>query len=301
MQTDFSHQSQVVQSGRSKKQGSNPDRHQNGLSSLFVKVGLVLIVLAVGILVFGWLLMSGGSVLLQSDTAAIVVFVPQGVAETQSIAVSVLDPLSHRNKLWFVTATTPISLQQSSDTAALTQQLGIATSEVYPLSVTQLQPHIKLLVARQALLSWKEPQKLLRLASLAVLLPSSETVPVTDAHSWGEALALQLQPLEDAANDCPLGVSNTTGVSGLGRSFGQFLTNQGLTVRRVTDRDDTLGQTQVLYDETAAQSCQALLMALKHVLPAQTPFSSREGILGEYRVPVMILLGEDSVWLLNRQ
>lgn len=301
MQTDFSDRSKASHSASTSKKRSLRSGRQMLPDSLFVKVGMVIIGLAVGTLVFGWLLMSGSSVLFQSDTAAIVVFVPQDASQTQHIAVSVLDPLSHRNKLWFVTSATPIRIAQQSDTAAVTQQLGIATSEVYPLSVSQLQPHIKLLVARQAVLSWQEPRKMVRLFSLAVVLPSSEQVSVTDAHAWGEALALQLQPLEDAASDCPIGVSNTTGVSGLGRSFGQFLTNQGLTVRRVTDRDETLGQTQVLYDESVSQTCQALLAALTHVLPGQTPFSSRAAVLSEYRVPVMILLGEDSLVLLNRE
>lgn len=267
----------------------------------WISIGLLLIV---GVLLTSWLVGAGIPSLFISPYPKFILIVPANYQNqpTSKLAAVFLDQRSHRTKSWFLTSQNQLQLRAEhslEQTGMASQELGVILSEIIPIVDTEVTAQFRYQLLKTAVSIWNQPATVGKLVLLALLIPTPQVEEHPEFRQWGEAVARDLQPMELAAATCSIGVSNTTGQSGLGRRMADFLANQGAVIRRITDSEEKLVTTQVLIDQELAAPCRALQTELLRVLPANVPVTQQTGIFQEFRVPLVVLIGSDSAVLLT--
>lgn len=279
-----------------KPSDKNLQDRQSSRSRWLISGGILLIV----VFVTGWLLSTGLSTFLLPMYPEVIVVLPQTNESTNisTLAILVLHQDAHRTSGHLLKLNQPMSVTSSnSETSSkeLSFSSGLMINRVLILPDRILSTgSLRWQIWQLAQTNWQEPLVAIDYLKLGLIKPDLQEETVSDLQKWGEGMAKRVRPLEVRSQKCSIGVSNTVGLSGLGKQYADFLAQQGATVRRVTNAAETLPNSQVLIDEGSRGDCVDLVPVISDLFSNQVPITHQAGVTSQYRVPMMILLGGDS-------
>lgn len=269
---------------------------QSSKSRWLISGGVLLLV----VLVTGWLLSTGLSSFLLPVYPEVIAVLSQTDDSNKiaSLAVLVLHQDAHRTSGHLLKLHQPLVVDSStSETSSreLSFATGLMINRVLILPESELSTSsLRWQFWQLAQSNWREPLVAMDYFKLGLITPNLQEETVSDLEKWGGGMAKRARPLEVRSKKCSIGVSNTVGLSGLGKQYANFLAQQGATVRRVTNATTTLPNSQVLIDETSREDCVDMVPVISDLFSNQVPIAHQAGVTDQYRVPMMILLGSDS-------
>ncbi len=270
-------------------------------SRWLISGGVVLVL----VLVTGWLLGMGMSSFLLPMYPEVLVILPatNDSGNIDNLAVLVLHQDAHRTSGQILKLNQPISianLTQNNLSRALSSKIGLMVNRIIFFPERELDSgSFRWQFWQLAQNNWRAPLVALDYLKLGLVTPDLQEESISNLQKWGEGMAKRVRPLEIRSQNCSIGVSNTVGLSGLGKQYAVFLAQQGATVRRVTNTASPLPNSQVLIDENSRADCADLVSVVSDLFSNQVPISHQTGVATQYRVPMMILLGNDAVSLVD--
>jgi len=121
------------------------------------------------------------------------------------------------------------------------------------------------------------------------------------AMTTAEDLIRAVSPLERLGSSCPIGVANTSAISGAASTFANMLVSQGGLVLRITNYDAEIEKPTVLVDEGLQSECGESAQLIHRSLPNSAILSFSSDLYSTYRVGVLVLLDAATAELLTSQ
>lgn len=142
-------------------------------------------------------------------------------------------------------------------------------------SIFELRNHTELLSVYNAL-----SHSSIKVVSLSEYLLKSHSMQMADV---------------DMVSKCPVGILNSTRISGQAGKFTRILENSGLVVVRVGQEDVTYDRSTVYVHPDSAEPCQKVLQMVKKVFPIELEVVTQADIPDQYRASIIAVIGSDSV------
>lgn len=257
------------------------------------------------VLVIGWLLGTGLSSFLLPMYPEVIVILPatNDLGDIDNLVVLVLHQDAHRTSGQMLRLKQPVSIANSNQenlSRNLSAKIGLMVNRVISFPERDLDSGaLRWQFWQLAQDNWRAPLVAMAYLKLGLITPDLQEESISDLQKWGEGMAKRVRPLEIRSQNCSIGVSNTVGLSGLGKQYANFLAQQGATVRRVINAASTLPNSQVLIDESSRADCADLVPVISDLFSNQVPISHQTGITTQNRVSMMILLGSDAAGLVD--
>ncbi len=112
--------------------------------------------------------------------------------------------------------------------------------------------------------------------------------------------ASELVILGRLGETCPIGIANTTSISGVAGKYADLVAKQGGLVVRVTNREVTTDETIIFIDDQLTTECNLVASLLQASLPGEVKVEVISELFSSDRVGVLVQLGSSSAEQLQK-